>query len=59
MKMDEIDYLKLKFIDDLTYDIIPNKQGEMVLVFKVGDVSCALPIHKKDLKKLLSYAEQK
>lgn len=56
--MEHIDYENLHFIDEFTYDIHPNKEGEMVLVFKVGDTSCALPIHRKDLKKLLQFSEQ-
>lgn len=56
--MKDIDYANLHFIDEFTYDIYPNKEGEMVLVFKVDDTSCALPIHRKDLKKLLSFSEQ-
>ena len=56
--MKDIDYANLHFIEEFTYDIRPNKEVEMVLVFKVDDTSCALPIHKKDLKKLLTFSQQ-
>jgi len=56
--MNDIDYENLHFIDEFIYDIHPDKNGDMVLVFKVNEVSCAMPIQKKDLKRLLSYAER-
>lgn len=57
--MDDIDYTNLYFISQFEYDINPDKNGDMVLIFKVNDVSCALPIQRKDLKRLLSFAEKK
>jgi hypothetical protein len=55
----DIDYQNLHFIKGFEYDIFPDKEGNMVLIFKVNDISCALPIHKRDLKRLLNYAESK
>jgi hypothetical protein len=55
--MSEIDYTDLHFVDEFVYEITPDKNGDMVLIFKVNDVSCAMPIQKKDLKRLLGYTE--
>lgn len=56
--MADIDYSDLKLIDSFTYDIHPNEKGEMMVAFKHEKESFVLPIPKKDLERMLWFANQ-
>lgn len=55
--MSDIDYTDLKRIDHFTYDIHPNEKGEIMVAFKRGEDSFVMPIPKRDLERMLWFAE--
>lgn len=55
---DQIDFDNLKRIDSYEYDITPNEQGEMMIVFKAGDDSYVLPISVKDLRRMVWFGKR-
>lgn len=56
--LDDIDYTELNLVDNFTYDTQPNEKGEILIAFKVGDKSYVMPIPRRDLKRMLWYAEK-
>ena len=57
--MSDIDFTDLKVINNFMYDIHPNEKGEIMVAFKHGDDSFVIPISKRDLERMLWYANQK
>ncbi|MGM0836017.1 MAG: hypothetical protein ACQEV7_07660 [Bacillota bacterium] len=48
----------MKEVKDFMYDIKPTTRGEIVLVFKVEGQECEMKIPKKDLARMLWFANQ-
>lgn len=57
--MGDIDYTDLKLIDNFVYDTEPNEKGEILVAFKHGENSFVLPIPKRDIERMLWFANQK
>lgn len=57
--MNDIDYTDLNLIEGFTYDIHPNEKGEIMVAFKYGEDSFVMPIPKRDLERMLWFANQK